>query len=88
MSKYLIFAMNLVIMGYVFARPQVFDYRASLKHMYVREVTVSTPNYTGRVFQKYFKRAYLKGYFILDADGVTSPTITAGRDAPSVLNCK
>lgn len=83
MSKYLIFAMNLVVMGYVFARPQVFDYRASLKHMYVREVTVSTPNYTGRVFQKYFKRAYLKGYFILDADGVTSPTITAGRDAPS-----
>lgn len=81
MKKLMIATLGLAVAGSVFGAPQVFDYKASVKHMYLKEVKIKTANFSGIVYQKYAKSASLKGYLIMDADGVTSPTINP--DAPA-----
>ena len=83
MKKLMIATLGLAVAGSVFGAPQVFDYKASVKHMYLKEVKIKTANFSGIVYQKYAKSASLKGYLIMDADGVTSPTITANESTPS-----
>lgn len=83
MKKLMIATLGLAVAGSVFGAPQVFDYKASVKHMYLKEVKIKTANFSGIVYQKYAKSASLKGYLIMDADGVTSPTITAADPFPS-----
>ena len=77
MKKLMIATLGLAVAGSVFGAPQVFDYKASVKHMYLKEVKVKTADFNGIVYQKYAKSASLKGYLIMDADGVTSKTINA-----------
>ena len=81
MKKLMIATLGLAVAGSVFGAPQVFDYKASVKHMYLKEVKIKTSGFSGIVYQKYAKSASLKGYLIMDADGVTSPTINP--DAPT-----
>ena len=81
MKKLMIATLGLAVAGSVFGAPQVFDYKASVKHMYLKEVKIKTSGFSGIVYQKYAKSASLKGYLIMDADGVTSPTINP--DAPA-----
>ena len=78
MKKLMIATLGFAVAGSVFGAPQVFDYKASVKHMYLKEVKIKTANFSGIVYQKYAKSASLKGYLIMDADGVTSPKITEG----------
>ena len=75
MKKLMIATLGFAVAGSVFGAPQVFDYKASVKHMYLKEVKIKTANFSGIVYQKYAKSASLKGYLIMDADGVTSQTI-------------
>ena len=88
MKKLMIATLGLAAAGSVFGAPQVFDYKASVKHMYLKEVKIKTADFNGIVYQKYAKSASLKGYLIMDVDGVTSPTITENRvdsdDRPAV----
>ena len=79
MKKLMIATLGLVVAGSVFADPQVFDYKASVKHMYLKEVNIRTQAFNGRVYQKFAKSASLKGFLIMDADGVTSPVVSAGE---------
>lgn len=81
MKKLMIATLGLAVAGSVFGAPQVFDYKASVKHMYLKEVKIKTSGFSGIVYQKYAKSASLKGYLIMDADGVTSRTINP--DAPA-----
>ena len=83
MKKLMIATLGLAVAGSVFGTPEVFDYKASVKHMYLKEVKIKTANFSGIVYQKYAKSASLKGYLIMDREGVTSPTITANNLTPS-----
>ena len=62
------------------AAPAVYDYKASVKHMYLKEVNVKVGTQTVKVYQKYQKSATLKGYLIWDVLGATS-TVVSGRTA-------
>lgn len=81
MKKLMIATLGFAVAGSVFGAPQVFDYKASVKHMYLKEVKIKTANFSGIVYQKYAKSASLKGYLIMDADGVTSKTINPDTNA-------
>ena len=83
MKKLMIAAAAAATVGGAFAAPQVFDYKASVKHMYLKEVKIKADGFNGIVYQKYAKSASLKGYLIMDADGVTSPVVTANATTPS-----
>ena len=61
---------------------RVYDYKASVKHFYLKPIMVNQQAADGtqfhdEVYQKYQKSASLKGYLIMDDDGVTSPIIVA-----------
>lgn len=79
MKKLMFAAATVAVAGGAFADPLVYDYKASVKHMYAKEIKVSNPAILGggkiEVYQKYQKSASLKGYLIVDTDGATSPTI-------------
>ena len=83
MKKLMIATLGLAVAGSVFGTPEVFDYKASVKHMYLKEVKVKFEGEDYVVYQKYAKSASLKGYLIMDREGVTSPTITANNPTPS-----
>lgn len=83
MKKLMIATLGLAVAGSVFGTPEVFDYKASVKHMYLKEVKVKVKSGDFVVYQKYAKSASLKGYLIMDREGVTSPTITADEPTPS-----
>ena len=83
MKKLMIATLGLAVAGSVFGAPEVFDYKASVKHMYLKEVKVKVKSGDYVVYQKYAKSASLKGYLIMDREGVTSPTITANETTPS-----
>lgn len=68
-----------------FAAPAVYDYKASVKHMYLKKVSVAERFWDAavvarlrlvggsfQVYQKYQKSASLKGYLIMDQDRATS----------------
>lgn len=69
--------------------PAVYDYKATVKHMYLKEVNATVQNFLGqkqtvKVYQKYQKSASLKGYLIHDVLGATSAAAFAGYVNPAV----
>lgn len=83
MKKLMITAAAAALAGGAFAAPLVYDYQASVKHMYLKEKAVTAydgNNYT--LYLKVVRSANLKGYLVMDQDGVTSPTITAADPTP------
>ena len=76
MKKLMIAAVTAAVAGGAFALPQVYDYKASVKHLYLQEITVSVKDVGKvKVYQKYQKTTGLRGYLVMDQDGVTSPSI-------------
>jgi len=67
--------------------PLVYNYKATVKHMYLKEVPITIKSSAGRlgqyttedyvVYQKFQKQASLKGYLIMDDDGATSQAIVS-----------
>ena len=81
MKKLMIAAVTAAVAGGAFATTLVYDYKASVTHMYdklvnVRNTTVN-PNTTVRVYQKFKKTATLQGYLIVDDDAFTSQRLNA-----------
>ena len=76
MKKLMFAAVAAAVTTGAFAAPLVYDYKASVKHIYLKEVklTVKNQDFSGIVYQKYTKSAALKGYLIMDDDGATSAT--------------
>lgn len=82
MNKLMIAAVAAVMAGGAFAAPLVYDYKATVKHMYLKQKPVTA--YDGNDYILYLKvvrSASLKGYLVMDQDGVTSPTINAATAA-------
>lgn len=92
MKKLMITAATVALVAGAFADPLVYDYKASVTHMYVKLVNVrqqvnfnynagATPVRSGtvQVYQKYKKTASLTGYLVCDTDGATSPFLTAAQ---------
>ena len=88
MKKLMFAAVTAAVASGAFAVPLVYDYKASVKHVDLKEVSV----HGVKVYQKYQKSATLKGYLIVDSDGATSQTIVQDRGdvnplpAPQVTN--
>jgi len=77
MKKLMFAAAAAVVTGGAFAAgsfPLVYDYKASVKHMYLKEVKVKGT----LVYQKYQKSATLKGFLIMDDEGATSASYADG----------
>ena len=82
MKKLMFAAAAAAVTTGAFAVPTVYDYTASVKHLYLKAIMINQKCADGTVFhddvyQKYQKSASLKGYLIMDADGVTSQVIVA-----------
>ena len=75
MKKLLIATLAATAVGGAFADPLVYDYKASIKQMNLKEKTVKYANTSWSAYIKYQSTATLTGYLILDADGATSPVI-------------
>lgn len=67
MKKLMIAAAAVALAGGAFADPLVYDYKASVKHMYEKEARINN----GTVYVKYVKSAKLQGYFVQDFDATT-----------------
>ena len=65
-------AATVAVAGGAFSAPLVYDYKASVKHLNLKEVNVKFNNSSVRTYQKVVKSATLRGYLIVDADGATS----------------
>jgi len=82
MKKLMITAGAVAIAAGAFATsPTVYDYKASVKHMYLKEVTVRdtsvTPAVTVHVYQKIQKTSSLKGYLIQDTQACLGGKVAA-----------
>ncbi len=75
MKKLMLTAVVAAIATGAIAAPLVYDYKASLKHLYLKETTVSYEGEKYSVYTKYQKATALNGFLIMDQDGVTSPAI-------------
>jgi hypothetical protein len=79
MKKLMLTAAAAAMATGAFAAPQgdpvVYDYKASVRHMYLREVPITVNKTSYTVYQKFQKNASLKGYLIMDSDGATSQAI-------------
>ena len=75
MKKLMIAAAAAVAVGGAFADPLVYDYKASIKQMNLKEKTVKFGGIKWSAYIKYQSTAALKGYLICDTDGATSPVI-------------
>lgn len=80
MKKLMIATLGLAVAGSVFGTPVVYDYKATVKHTYLKEatVTVSTVLVPGgthtskaKIYLKKAKSSSLKGYLIQDVDRQT-----------------
>lgn len=77
MKKLMLAALAASAAGGAFAAggfPLAYDYKASVKHLYLKEVKVNGT----LVYQKYQKSATLKGYLIIDDEGATSASYADG----------
>lgn len=64
MKKLMIASLAACAVSGAFAAPLVYDYKASVKHMYEKIQKVGNFNY----YVKYVKSSKLQGYFIQDKD--------------------
>jgi hypothetical protein len=67
MKKLMLAAVAAAAAGGAFASPLVYDYKASVKHMYEKEHR----NGNATVYVKYVKTSKLQGYFVQDFDATT-----------------
>ena len=76
MKKLMIATLAAAAVGGAFAAPLVYDYKASVKHMYEKEQKVANVKY----YVKYVKTSKLQGYFVQDVDSASllSKTELAG----------
>lgn len=89
MKKLMLTAAAAVMATGAFAdMPAVYDYKATIKHMYLKEVNTSYNNgfakVTVKIYQKYQKTATLKGYLIHDVLGATSAAAHFGWADPAI----
>ena len=79
MKKLMITAGAVAIAAGAFAAaPVVYDYKASVKYLDLKEITLTdAAKNKVTVYQKIQKSATLKGYLVQDVRGATSPIITA-----------
>jgi len=75
MKKLMIATLAAAAVGGAFAAPLVYDYKASVKHMYEKEQKVGT---TWKFYVKYVKSSKLQGYFVQDKD---STSLLSQKDA-------
>ena len=75
MKKLMIAAIAAAAAGGAFADPLVYDYKASIKQVNLKEKTIKFANTTWSAYIKYQSTAALKGYLICDTDGATSSQI-------------
>lgn len=68
MKKLMIATLAAVAAGGAFATPLVYDYKASVKHMYEKLQRANNVD----VYVKYVKNSKLEGFFIQDFDGATT----------------
>lgn len=73
MKKLMIATLGLAVAGSVFGTPVVYDYKATVKHTYLKEANVKFPGVTNKVkvYLKKAKSSSLKGYLIQDVDTQT-----------------
>ena len=86
MKKLMIATAAAALAGSVFAVPEVYDFKASVKHMYLKHISLSTKlldgtKWSGKVYQKFVKGASLKGYLVQDVDGATSRVLGDNQTA-------
>ncbi len=72
MKKLMIAAVAAATVGGAFAAPIVYDYKASVKHTYLKQGKVKVNNTSTTLYLKTQKTSSLKGYLIQDADGKTT----------------
>lgn len=65
----------------LFASPLVYDFRASIKHTYLKEKMLKVGQFNCDTYVKYTKSSLIKGYLILDQDGVTSRSLNPASTA-------
>ena len=77
MKKIVVLSLLLSSFTSVFADPLVYDFKALVKHSYLKAKVVNKV----KCLIKYTKSSALKGYLVMDADGVTSKRINAASTA-------
>ena len=71
MKKLMIAAAAVAMVGGAFADPLIYDFKASVKHTYLKAKKVNTKIIQGaQIYLKYTKSSSLQGYLIQDVDGV------------------
>jgi len=68
MKKLMFAAITAAVAGGAFATPLVYDYKASVKHMYEKLQRANAVD----VYVKYVKTSKLEGFFVQDIDGATT----------------
>ena len=72
MKKLMIATLGLAVAGSVFGAPVVYDYKATVKHTYLKEAKVKVQGYSEKkIYLKKAKSSSLKGYLIQDTDAQT-----------------
>ncbi len=71
MKKLMIATLGLAVAGSVFGTPVVYDYKATVKHTYLKEAKVKISNSSETLYLKKAKSSSLKGYLIQDVDTQT-----------------
>ena len=88
MKKLMIAAAGVAMVGGAFAEPLVYDYRANVRHMYLKVVhNVNATDAAGNaklmdIYAKVIRSSSLKGYLVMDDDGATSNKVTGGLCLP------
>lgn len=72
MKKLMLLSVLAFLSANVFADPLAYDFKATIKHTYLKKAVKKS---VGNFYEKYTKSSSLKGYLILDLDGVTSRRI-------------
>ena len=67
----MIATLGLAVAGSVFGAPVVYDYKATVKHTYLKEAKVKVQGYSEKIYLKKAKSSSLKGYLIQDTDAQT-----------------
>jgi hypothetical protein len=80
MKKLMFAAIATAVTSGAFAYPLVYNYKASVKHMFLEQKTIKAyDKKTYDVYLKVQKQASLKGYLVMDQDGVTSKAVSNGN---------
>lgn len=84
MKKLMIATLGLAVAGSVFGTPVVYDYKATVKHTYLKEAKVKISGSPEKLYLKKAKSSSLKGYLIQDVD---KETVKARGDAQPMNRC-